>query len=141
MELSFAFLALHADYTDGKALWVAGADFDRMAVLGVPPVAQFSLVVKFRVPPADAITQHVMRIDITGPSGERKPLNENEPIPTKANEQFPNRDTSSVAILRLGLGFSTAGEYAFHIMLDEKEIKSIPLLIELPQAQTPKEGD
>ena len=136
MELSFAFLALHADYTDDKSLWVAGADFDRMAVLGVPPVAQFSLVVKFRVPPEDANIPHVMRIDVTGPNGERKPLNSNEPIPTKKNEQYPDRNTSAVAILRVGMAFNNPGEYSFHIVLDEKDIKSIPLLIELPQ--TPK---
>ena len=135
MELSFAFLALYADYTDDKSLWVAGADFERLAIgvpAGITAIAQFSLVAKFRVSPAESAVPHFMRIECAGPTGQRVSLNQNEQIPTKANEQYPDRSSGAVVIAKIGMGFKSPGEYTFYLVVDDKEVKSIPLMVELP---------
>ena len=130
MKLDFAFLAQYADFvTDGK-LAIFGAGIDGVQTSAIPFQSySMSLVVKFLVDPEDEDRPHLYRIEITTPAGERKLVTENQ-----VNVQ---RDETGVAqrgsnlIVNLNIHYSAAGLYYLHIVLDDADVKSLPISVSL----------
>lgn len=132
MELRFAFFALNAGQTEDGELWCAGIDFDRISAAALPLPIQFHLVVKLTVTPADREAEHVFSVAMTSPAGERSVLMDNHQINLGApNEADPRRSTNALILVRVGRSFAQAGEHRFHVGVDGREVKTLPLNVDV----------
>jgi len=134
MNLSFAMLASSADITNEGNLWIAGADFDMLSCQGIPEsgtplLIQASVIAKFVVSPEELQNDHHVAISVTKPNGERLDLQGPYPLTVGPNRLDRSKSSSSAIVARLFLALDTLGEYTFHIIADDVEVKTLPLTI------------
>lgn len=139
MDLAFAFLALNAEHSTERQLWVAAADFDIIEAAGFPVYSKFCIVVKFRVAPEEVAQPHSLRIELTRPNGEQIVLVEHQDVATMANPHDPARQSGATIIVNAGVLLLVPGSYAINIFADGREVKSLPLFVEMV-AQQPQQA-
>ena len=137
MELAFAFFAYAAQTSEDGQLHIIGGNFDAIGGTSLPAnLPPFTLVVKFDVDPEDAGRDHNISIDLTRPVSGRVQLQAPFPIKTMVHPRHPRRKTSATIVVHLMLHVESEGEYLFHIMLDNREVKALPLYVEVQPPPT-----
>jgi len=138
MQIEYAFFALGAEVTSNNKLFVFAGDFDSLQCSELPGVIPpISLVIKLSVAPEEAQSTHTIRIEISHPNGVRFRPNENQAISTIPNQIDPRRASGSRVIMQMALAFEVAGQYGFHIIVDDQELKRLPLYIYGPNDHFP----
>lgn len=132
MELDFAFLAEKAgSSTDGK-MFCFGAGIDAMIVVGIQfpvPLPPFSLVARFIVQPHELNERHVFQIQIENPKGEFADKSSPAPIITKKDDYDESQPTGAIVTANMHVVAMNPGLYRFHVLLDGKDIKLLPLRV------------
>jgi hypothetical protein len=132
MELDFTFLAEKGGTsTDGK-IFCFGAGIDAMVAVGLsfpvhlPP---FSLIARFIVQPHEVDERHVFQIQIENPKGELADKSTPAPIVTKKDDYDESQPTGAIITANMHIIAMNPGLYRFHVLLDGRDIKSVPLRI------------
>jgi hypothetical protein len=126
MELAYAFLANAAEATADGRINVLGADFDIVELAEFPTVVPLiCLVARWRVSTDDAGTVHRLRIEIPGIDGSTKESTFDIPrLPA------PSANAKLMIIGQIGAAkFDHAGDYRINVLLDNKEVCSLPLKV------------
>ena len=95
---------------------------------------------RFKVSLEESQSEHLLRVDISGPGVPRTPLG----LATKAAPQGPTPSLSveggrlNCAIAMIGYTFPNPGEYTFHVVMDDKDISAMTLSL---IALTPAGGE
>jgi hypothetical protein len=136
MELSFAFLAKMADHLADGQLLLIGPDFDAVACSQFPVQIPISIAIKLFAEPREINKPHTLRIELTKPDGSRGIIGIESEIATRVNEFDPTRRSgASIVVNMLGMVFESAGDYLFHVIVDDREVKSLSLSLKLQEIE------
>jgi len=131
MELEFALLAdAAASPPDGK-LYILGGGFDQIRAQQFPAThGSIALVVKLRLHPTECNRQHTLEIELWDPDGNQAGPAISGEFSAQRNPDSPTRSSYVQLVFNIiGLQFPSAGEYEFHIIVNEQHLKTIPLSI------------
>lgn len=136
MNVSLAFLADAATvHPDGK-LSALGLGVDTINTTTFPTqVPSLAVVVKVEFSPTECDRQHVIEVVPLDADGKlfSNPLR--QPVTPPRNAVDPTLPSGAQAILNyLMLQFTKAGAYAFSIIVDGREVKSLPLRVVMAPA-------
>lgn len=142
MELSYAFVADSAQYVDGK-LYALGGDFDTIVAPKFPAThPALALVLKLRVQPLECARRHQLRVALIDADG--KPI-QNEiklEFEPQVDSQHPSRAVGVGLVTNyLVLKFPTAGSYAFHVLVDDIELGTLPFYTEVSSTEMFRETE
>ena len=131
MKLRVVILAENIDLLKDDRLCIFGGDFDSFSVSSTPVTIPFSLLLKFVADETDTLEGHTFSIDLEGPSGERQQIGETRPVVFgQTSEAVQGMTLGANVILRLSVKFVNPGIYRVHIVVDGKEVDSLPIRIE-----------
>lgn len=132
MRLSYAFVADSAQFTpiDGR-LWVLGGDFDTFGAQAFPVThPSLTLVVKIIAQPTECGHEHRLRIELLNSAGDQIHPEISSKFSPQVNPQFRHRPVGvGLALNFLLLVFPHAGDYAFHILVDDLELGVVPIYL------------
>lgn len=136
MRLEYAFLADAAQYTpaDGR-LWVLGGDFDTLTANDFPVTnPSLTLIVKVLVQPTECGREHHLRVEFINSNGVRMQSKIEAGFVPQPNVLFPDREVGiGIALNLQSLIFPVAGDYAFHIFVDDLELRALPIHLTLQE--------
>jgi hypothetical protein len=132
MYLAYAFLADAANYSEGK-LGVLGGDFDTLRFDTFPAtLPSLSLVVKVRFTPEECGREHMLRVQLFDPAGQR--VVAEDPSVTFTPSVRDNRPVQDgamgVVIAFQSLLFAGPGDYEFRVMVDDQQVGRVPLSVD-----------
>ena len=132
MEIELAFLADAAQETAGK-LNALGIGIDQILADQVPsfhPVMY--LVLKIALQPIECDRPHQMEIVLWDPDGQIVGPQLNGQFSASRRADDPLKVSyAQVVVSMIGQRFPREGDYAFHIVIDGQEKKTLPLTIRL----------
>jgi hypothetical protein len=135
MRLAYAFIAHAAEFTpnDGR-LWVLGGDFDTITAAEIPAIhSVMTLVVKLLVQPTECQREHRLRIELIDSDGARVHPEIGGPFMPSVRQDYPHRPVGvGMALTFLQLRLPHYGDYAFHILVDDLELGTLPLYLVQP---------
>ncbi|MGI8549917.1 MAG: DUF6941 family protein [Dehalococcoidia bacterium] len=132
MQLAYAFPSSAAEFSSDGKVYVLGGDFDTLRVPGFPATQpSLALVVKLHVQPMECYREHRLRIDLIDDDGARVYPEIGLPFTPQTSPNYPHRRVGVGLVITLqGLTFPRPGGYAFHILVDDLEIGTVPLYLE-----------
>ena len=138
MELDYAFLADAAQAERGK-LHVLGGDIDRIWSKNFPfRHPHITLIAKFILEPGELDRVHKLEIFLMDADG-KKVIAANAEISASRNLQNESWRRQGVLLPPLNIvnmQFDSAGEYSFELVVDGRNMKSLPLRI-ISQVEEP----
>jgi hypothetical protein len=93
-----------------------------------------SLVARMIVEPSEVDKKHLFRIEISRPDGSREPMCNDSPLNTKRNDNDPEDKSGAGLIVKMGLVLPHPGKYRLHLIVNNKELKEIPLWLKYSPA-------
>jgi hypothetical protein len=136
MQLNYAILANDAGHLHDGRMCIFGAGIDAIESTGFPFQFSCALIVKLILLPDEPLEDHSFRIEVSRPDGKRTPKPTNSPVATIRNKLDPKLPSSASICNNVILGMDQPGCYVFHVVVDDKEIASVPLHV---FAATPEE--
>jgi hypothetical protein len=134
MRLDYAFLADKATLTHDQKLVVLGGDIDAATVVDLPALLQITLVARLLLDAGEPPAGHTFGLDCTAAGEDRKQITQSRPLHIKQASDIGDPPAARL-ILDLTFVASTAGRYAFHLILDGQEMKTMPLRVHLVKAE------
>src|SRR5881296_2833660 len=133
-ELDFAFLADAAEAEPGRKFYVLGGGIDVIAGQAIPLVhPTMSLVMRFQVHPTELGRAHHLEVKLIDADGGELAKIEGD-LEAAATGQ-PGRPVSVNVVINLAnTRFEKAGDYAVEIMMNNTHQKSLPLRVQVAQA-------
>ncbi len=135
MRLAYAFIANAAEFTpnDGR-LWVLGGDFDTITTVEIPAThPSMTLVVKILAQPTECQREHRLRIELIDSDGVQVHPEITGLFTPLVRQEYPHRPVGvGMALTFLQLRLPQYGDYAFHILVDDLELGTLPLYIVRP---------
>jgi hypothetical protein len=128
MQLSFAMLARAADAPKDLA-YIHGAGLDSIHFEAFPGFTTFAVVVGALFSPEEISGDHVLRVDMTDPQGNRQPMHDGMPIVVRSHRFRPQRPVNSYSILAINWMCAAPGEYRFHVVIDDMELTTLSLFV------------
>jgi hypothetical protein len=128
MDIRYAFLARSAEATP-RGFSVLGGDFDTITVKGLPaPIGPFALVAKLDFP-REEFGHHNTSVEIVSP--EVTDVKSTNAVSLDVGTDAPENAAAIAAsiIVHIAGQASGAGHYRVVLMVDEKEVLSLPLKI------------
>jgi hypothetical protein len=140
MELDYAYFAEKADRLADRRICTWGAEFDSVQGDRFPFFFALSLVTRFVVRPEDQLEGHAFHIEVSHPTNPEK-VRACDPSPIKANRNpiEPGLPSGASVVIGFGILFDEPGKYIVRVFLDGKEVKSLPLYVSGPEADSPPE--
>jgi hypothetical protein len=133
MRVVFAIVADAATDVGNGKIDISGAGIDTLFSPGFPAAtAQLTLVWRLEFAPTECGHPHQIRVELLGPDGQGiiQPLTGTAVVSKFAPE--PHRPVNTNLIFNLqGVVFPNAGDYAFHILIDNIELAVVPLYLRL----------
>jgi Family of unknown function (DUF6941) len=131
MQLVYAFFADAADVGQTGKISLVGGDFETIFVSQVPTIhPQFALVARLLVSPEECETSHAAQLYYVAPNGTAVPLFTFQFTP----HMVPGREGQPVRyflVTNLALVvFLVLGEHVFHLVVDDKDLGTIPIRVE-----------
>lgn len=139
MEVTLAVTCDYANVSQEGKLNILGVS------LGVEPpflpyqVPQLYLVISFEAGPAEFGTQKDARIALLESDGTEMLALEG-PIPVERPDRPGSRAHINQVVALEGLAFEKSGDYAFHILVNGEEKRTVPYYVNEPQQQLPPQG-
>ncbi|HLQ34457.1 MAG TPA: hypothetical protein VK457_17370 [Chloroflexota bacterium] len=129
MQLAYAMTALAAEVTPDGKLWMLGGDFDTLTAQSFPVThPAMALVVKLWAQLPECEREHQLTVELIDSDG-REQIKRIE-MPFRVAQPAPGRRIGANLVLHLvGLQFPKPDDYAFHILVDDIEIGSVPLTV------------
>lgn len=136
MRVVYAFLADTATGTPGGKADATGIGFDTIFAEAFPAMhAHMALVCRLEVAITECDVPHELRIEMLGPDGQLM-FRQVAQFTTRRVDPTVVRPPTFPLILDLvNLPFPAAGDYAFHLLVDNIELAVVPLYIQ--QGQPP----
>jgi hypothetical protein len=128
MELDYAFLAEKASRLDDGKLVVFGGDIDGIATARLPAPFQPTLVAKMTLEEGESRNGHVFSLECTSPSGNRVVIVKDQSLDPPPSVE--GMRSSCGLIATIGIGLKSRGIYRLHLIVDGKELKSLPVMVE-----------
>lgn len=138
MEVEFAFLADAADAPLGGKLYVLGAGINELGAAKFPTAhPTLVLVLKLRLHAAECERSHRLEIQFWDADGTRLPPEMSAEFTAAQHPRYKTRDVFVQMVLNIiGLPLPAPGEYDFHIVVDDRHLKTLPLYVQLGPPQT-----
>lgn len=130
MKVDFAFLADGAEAANGK-MYVIGGGIDTLWVNKTPAVyPKLSFVLRLVLSPAEIGRKHAIEIQIMDEDGGNI-AKLGGPLEIPQNPHLPKGwEPGFLSVLNFhNLAFPKIGDYAFHILVNNSSLKSVPLRI------------
>jgi hypothetical protein len=131
MELDYALLAEKASRLDDGRLVVFGGDIDGVTARKLPVLFETTLVAKMLVEKGEAHDGHEFGIDCTDPRGNRVSIIKSEPLGEPDVVEGMLAAAGLIATLKIVI--REAGIYRLHLIVDGKERKTFPFLVDAPE--------
>ncbi len=130
MEVEFAFLA-DAAQAESK-LYILGAGIEAIRAQQFPAAHPYmSFVLKLRLHPTECDRQHRLEIEVWDPDGNRIGPQLSSQFSAGRHATDPTRPVFVQTVLNIvGMEFSKAGAYAFHIIVNGQHAKTVDLHLE-----------
>jgi hypothetical protein len=137
MHAAFAFIAKAAEVSVDKTFHVFGADFNTIEVSHLPVVIpSVALVVKLIMEREEANAEHYFKLALSGPTGDRCNLVQRFPFSARGADLKEWSSPSVTISVTFSPSIQTDGLHWLHLLVDETEIKKLPLCVE--KAPLPK---
>ena len=131
MRLTYAFCADAAQIAPDGKLYVLGGDFEVIHAQEFPAKhPALFLVVKLSVQPPECQREHQLRVELIGPDGHAvtKPIVLS--FKAEPNSLYPHKPIGVGLIINFqNLQFQKPGDYAFHVLVDDLELDTVPLVL------------
>jgi hypothetical protein len=131
MRIPFALTASAAESTPDGRVWILGGDFDTIFAAQFPiTLPTMTVVVKILFEPGETGRSHTVRTELWDQDGEvvQQPLVHT--FTPERNATFPTRNVGSLLTLNMqGLSFPNPGDYAFHVLVDDHLMATIPIYV------------
>ena len=131
MELDFAMLAERAEATPQAVMHIYRGGMDFVSVSEFPSVYSFAIAIKFSGSPQANRSEipHSLSLAVTRPNGARLDLGSKSTFQLTHAPGAPGQAIGSLRVFSITMEFSEAGNYLFHVVVDDIESKMLPLLV------------
>jgi len=126
MKVAFAFLCNFVDRLQDGRVVIVGADLDTVEAGSFPSSVPLALVATLIAPDGESNGDRRLRVEVTVPGGERRPVSEDRLI------HAVRRSDGTLAYqfaATLSMTFERPGGYAFHVIESNNEMATIPLTV------------
>lgn len=136
MRVDFVLLCTSAEYLADGRMVIVGAGIDGVSGASIPLPVQLCLVARLYLMPDESPGDHTFRVEATKPDGNRVVISPDDLFRTARDELHPERPAGCNLFVHLQIVFEYEGDYRLHLLIDDEEVKSMPLFV----SRTENEG-
>jgi hypothetical protein len=138
MEIELTLFARFAEASQDGTFTMHGGGFNKLAVPAFPAqVPSLYFFVRLKGEMQELDLDHTLRIDISGPETERRPLGATAKMTKEMARKSLAMDGFGMncTIALLGQTFPAPGRFVFHVVLDDKDVGAATLMLTTPEAE------